>query len=319
MGLAEGSLGHVDQGLDLVRSAAKGDSHEQQPGLRAWAQCHEATLLRRAGRVEDARLAAEQVVSLARALDDAYASLNFEANLLFTRGLLGDDPAERLDAVAERAIGLRLAFVALKSRLYSAVLAGARRRTAVAERLLADCIPRQLELGHLHVVAQELCPRPDIALAALAVAGRSGLTQQLMDALSIHHGFADLAEAVCAEHPASAHLAVDAARRHSPDAVLARVVRAAERSGSGEAAAAAARARATRPQPPGGARDRLDRLTPRELEILGLMAEGLRNPDLVARLFLSESTVKTHVNHIFTKLAVRTRVEAVLLFRDAPS
>jgi DNA-binding NarL/FixJ family response regulator len=47
------------------------------------------------------------------------------------------------------------------------------------------------------------------------------------------------------------------------------------------------------------------------------MADGLRNRDIVARLYLSESTVKTHVYHIFTKLEVKTRVEAVLLHHDA--
>ena len=115
MGLATGSLGDMDEGLELVRTAAEGDAHDQQPALRAWAQCHEATLLRRAGLMEDARLAAEQVVTQARPLDDAYALLNFEANLLYTRGLLGADERAALDRVAGRAGDLRLAFVALKA------------------------------------------------------------------------------------------------------------------------------------------------------------------------------------------------------------
>ncbi|HEX6459074.1 MAG TPA: AAA family ATPase [Thermoleophilaceae bacterium] len=51
-------------------------------------------------------------------------------------------------------------------------------------------------------------------------------------------------------------------------------------------------------------------LTPRELEVLGLVAEGLRNADIAARLFLSEKTVDHHVSAILRKLGARTRAEA---------
>ncbi len=52
-------------------------------------------------------------------------------------------------------------------------------------------------------------------------------------------------------------------------------------------------------------------LTGRELEILGLLAEGLGNKTIAGRLGISEHTVKTHVTSVFTKLAVSTRAEAV--------
>jgi NarL family two-component system response regulator YdfI len=52
-------------------------------------------------------------------------------------------------------------------------------------------------------------------------------------------------------------------------------------------------------------------LTPREVEILGLMAEGLVNKTIAARLGISEHTVKTHVTSLFAKLEVSTRAEAV--------
>ncbi len=57
----------------------------------------------------------------------------------------------------------------------------------------------------------------------------------------------------------------------------------------------------------------LDALTERELEVLALIAEGLGNPEIAARLVLSEATVKSHVNRIFTKLAIRSRAQAVVL------
>lgn len=68
---------------------------------------------------------------------------------------------------------------------------------------------------------------------------------------------------------------------------------------------------------PGTIPDAFSELTEREVDVLREVVRGASNAEIAERLYISETTVKTHVNHILTKLGVRDRIQAVVMAYDS--
>jgi DNA-binding NarL/FixJ family response regulator len=73
---------------------------------------------------------------------------------------------------------------------------------------------------------------------------------------------------------------------------------------------------ATAPGAPAALRAAVDSLTPRERDVLACLGQGLSNQQIAERLEMAESTTKTHVSRILTKLGLRSRVQAAILAQD---
>jgi DNA-binding CsgD family transcriptional regulator len=204
--------------------------------------------------------------------------------------------------VCSLAAAAGVSFVELKALLFEAVLAGAEGEPSGASELLELCLPRQLALGHINLIAQELCPRPELASLVLRRHRSNGLGPALVEALSHHWRFSEFAPTLVELCPSQVKTWIDHIVRDR---------------GSAEATERATRRhpRPLVPAPSAADATALDALTPREHEVLQLMARDRSNEEIAGDLFISLPTVKTHINHILRKLGQKKRVGAVLEYQ----
>jgi DNA-binding NarL/FixJ family response regulator len=176
-------------------------------------------------------------------------------------------------------------------------------------------VPDQIRHGHFHLLVQELSPRPQIAAIALRAAAKQDVDEALVGALANHRDFVTLLSAMHQLDPEAAVNSARVAAKLASDHKLLELCDSLRRSAPPPVVEAAVDVASSRGITDQRSRRLTKNLTRREQQVLALMADGLGNADIAARLFVTIATVKTHVNHIFTKLGVTSRVEAVLAYQ----
>jgi DNA-binding CsgD family transcriptional regulator/tetratricopeptide (TPR) repeat protein len=272
---------------ELELTAAVDDLLDARPAMAAGGLARLGELRARQGRTDEARALFERAGSHLRALV-GLGSLALEAG----------DPAAASDA-AERVLR-RLAAGAVLDRLPALeLLVRARLGLGDLDGAVAGCAELERAAGTVGTPFV----RGRARLAAARVAGARGDDEE--DRRAAEDAVDLLVECGAAYETASARL------------VLARALAALGRSEPAAAEAKAGReAFATLGVPPPGlpaaaGPDGLGELTPRELEVLRLVAQGLSDADIAERLVLSQHTIHRHVANVRTKLALPSRAAAV--------
>jgi DNA-binding NarL/FixJ family response regulator len=206
--------------------------------------------------------------------------------------------------VADDQASVREGLVLLLGGLPDIDVVGAAADGEQALRLVAEHKPdailldlRMPVLDGIDAVRRLTVEHPGVAIVVLTTYADDN---SVLDALRAGaHSYltkdADRTDIARALHAAAGGLAVFDPRVQATLLAATAEARQAEPGGAGRAEAA---------PPPDG-------LTHREVEILGLIAQGLTNPEIAARLFLSNHTIKTHINRIFAKTGSRDRAAAI--------
>ena len=307
----------TDEASHVLRLREAGlDRHKlnRTPVLQVDSASWVGRALRHVGRLHEALSAYEQAAETARAIGTPSLCLAAEAGGHLVRGLLGE-AAEALTALADieqQSAALELAFVANQCIFFQAVVALSRDDDRTVTDALRRCLPVQLRLGHVDFLCQELAQWPELNERALADAELAEWQVGIIDALAHSTKSVPLLIRVMTAGTAPQQaLVIDACGRLAPPAVAQKLLEWTRKHGS---ASQLRSLRKTLDLSAGGAESTAG-LTAREHEVLGLVAAGRRNAEIAAHLYLSEKTVKTHINHIFAKLGVTDRVQAVLYYR----
>jgi DNA-binding NarL/FixJ family response regulator len=219
--------------------------------------------------------------------------------------------------VADDQASVREGLVLLLGGLPDVDVVGAAADGDQALRLVAEHKPdailldlRMPVLDGIGVISRLTVEHPSVAIVVLTTYADDS---SVLDALRAGaHSYltkdADRTDIARALHAAAGGLAVLDPRVQATLLAATADARQADPAGAGAGAGIGAGAGAA--GGPGGSVPP-DGLTQREVEILGLIAQGLTNPEIAVRLFLSNHTIKTHINRIFAKTGSRDRAAAI--------
>jgi DNA-binding CsgD family transcriptional regulator len=223
----------------------------------------------------------------------------------------GAGAAERAEEAADAARQLGTASREAAARLLQARLALGANGPLAAEALAQDALGTFVERGYVIEIPDAL---DVLAEVAVALAAHEEAARLIGAADAAREGFGGALRGPAREREIAAVAAAVKETLGSGAADAARAEGAA--LSIDDAVSWVRRTRGTRKRPPGG----WESLTPTELRVVELAAEGLTNPQIGERLFITRGTVKVHLSHVYGKLGVRNRSElAAMAARRGPA
>ncbi len=305
LGLSRAVQGSIDEGIEMLVEdvALLQGSRQPWPNHEMQAYGILGNLLFKAGRFEEARGPLETAESTGRAhspLTDGVLALTLSLRARVEHALGESDHARALTAEALTLIGDARTWPAASTRHNAACIALDDGDLDAAERLTHEALANAAGADGKQASFVEALPVLDTLAVITDDPTRGARLIGAVDALMQHAGYV---------REAYAQRRYDGAAKRLRDELGADAFDAAVEEGSRlsleEAIDYAQRGRGQRRRSARG----WDSLTPTELEVVKLVCEGLSNPDIAERLFVSRKTVTTHLTHVFAKLGVSSRSE----------
>ena len=305
--------GHLHECLGLLEDLIEEPLMQTSAGVLCNVHLMAATALRRAG--EPARAMQSCRRALASLLNEStvYDRLDAQVDLAFAEGLCGAHrhAVARLRPLREEAEASGVAFQAAKAGFFLGVLLLRSGEDGAADLIQSGT--ELLRLGHLDFLGQELVANPEASAWLRAEDVADEELRELLRVTALQVGGPPVVASLAGSGDRILTLLLSLARTDIPERQAALLLQALRRHSSKEV-----RDRARRLDL--GTDASMTRLflelTPREEEILALLAEGCSNQQVARRLVLSVGTVKSHVHRILAKTGSSGRLAAAMLYRQ---
>lgn len=303
--------GRSDQALLLLDRVAEERYARDNAALQFEVEALRGATLRRAGRPEAAAHAYEQAVRIIASGGPPYDRVGAQLDLAFTLYLRSADrrTATQVQQLMDEAARLQFLFHYAKGRLYLGLMS-AGSDDPLAGDLSLPC-EELLRLGHLDFLGQELCAHPQALHSLAAAEVDDALLVDILATIACQARGPEVLSSWAHLDERAGILAVEAARRRMPAEGRRRLQSELRRHPSRRV-----RDRARRTLIAGDSGRLFPELTPREEEILALIAEGAANRQIAEQLSLTVATVKTHVHRILTRIGASGRLGAAVVYKQ---